>query len=248
MDSFKEFLGSKRNKKIAKTADVINETHETKKNSNSDEKSKNTKCNNPVSTTIVASKILQESDNTPTFSSAPKSGFIGSFNYIPDPSLFTEGAEYRNKSNGTVYKKVGNLWEEYIRDGKNGAQGMSVGGGCGVNEVKLITNQMTSETQFLMFGQTEAIVSGSSQVKSMVSDFNSIFLYAEGPSTSSYSATVKFYTIVDGVVDLVATSNLTNTSNKDNAQILTSNKVWFATLDINSGTVPAPGILAKVMR
>lgn len=201
-----------------------------------------------TSTTIVASKILSEDTHIPTFIDSPKSGFVGSFNYVPEPSLFSEGAEYRNKNNGTVYKKVGNLWEEYVRDGKNGAQGMSVGGGCGVAEVKTIANQLTSETQFLMFGQTTQVLSGAAQSKAMVSDYNSIFLYVEGPATGTYTATVKFYTIADGVVDLVGTSNLSNTTNKDNAQILTSNKVWFATLDINSGTVPSPGILAKVMR
>jgi hypothetical protein len=125
---------------------------------------------------------------------------------------------------------------------------MSVGGGCGVNEVKSIANQLASETLFLLSSQTEQVVSANAVLKSMSSEFNSIILYAEGPSAGTYYVSVKFYTIVDGVIDLVATSNLTNTSNKDNAQILTSNKVWFATLDINSGTVPAPGILAKVMR
>lgn len=241
MDSFKEFLGSKRSKRLVKQASTqvtesvvveVVEKEQPKKQP----------------TTIVASKILQESSGLPTFSDSPRSGFIGAFNYVPEPSLFSEGSEYRNKSNGTVYKKVGNLWEEYVRDGRNGAQGMSIGGGCGVQEVKTIANQLTSETQFLLFSQTAVVLSGAAISRSMASDFNSLFLYAEGPSTGSYAAVVKFYTIINGAIDLVATSNISNSSNKDNAQILTSNKTWFATLEITSGTIPAPGILAKVMR
>lgn len=244
MDSFKDFLGSKRSKKTIKEPTVADKSivESIVTEPIKDEAPKK------LPTTIVASKILQESSGLQTFSDAPRSGFIGSFNYVPEPSLFSEGSEYRNKNNGTVYKKVGNLWEEYVRDGRNGAQGMSVGGGCGVQEVKTITNQMTSETQFLLFSQTTQVLSANATSRAMVSDFNSIFLYAEGPSTGSYSAVVKFYTIVDGVVDLVATSNISNSTNKDNAQILTSNKIWFATLDISSGTIPAPGVIAKVMR
>lgn len=241
MDSFKDFLGSKRSKKPVKqastqvTESIVDEVVEKEQPKKS-------------STTIVASKILQESSGLPTFSDSPRSGFIGAFNYVPEPSLFSEGSEYRNKSNGTVYKKVGNLWEEYVRDGRNGAQGMSIGGGCGVNEVKTIANQLTSETQFLLFSQTAAVLSANATTRSMVSDFNSLFLYAEGPATGSYSAVVKFYTFADGVIDLVATSTISNSTNKDNAQILTSNKTWFATLEISSGTIPAPGVIAKVMR
>lgn len=94
-----------------------------------------------LSTTAIAQKILSEDASIPTFSDSPRSGFIGAFNYVPEPSMVAEGAEYRNKNNGTVYKKVGNLWEEYVRDGRNGAQGMSVGGGCGVQEVTKIAKE-----------------------------------------------------------------------------------------------------------
>jgi hypothetical protein len=87
-----------------------------------------------------AQKILSEDSTIPSFSDMSTTGYIGAFNYVPDPSLFTEGAEYRNKNNGTVYKKVGNLWEEYIRDGKDGRSYSPVGGGCGVAEVNQIFN------------------------------------------------------------------------------------------------------------
>lgn len=242
MDNFKEFLGSKRTKKPIKKVIELDESKLV------DPIEPDTTVSIKIPNNIIASNLLQEDSMIPTFSDAPKSGFIGAFNYVPEPSMFTEGAEYRNNNNGTVYKKVGNLWETYIRDGKNGAQGMSVGGGCGVNEVKSITNQLTAETLFLLSSQTAEVLSAASTVKSMTSDFNSIFLYTEGPSTGSYSAVIKFYTIVDGIIDLVATSNISNSSNKDNAQILTSNKIWFATLEISSGTIPSPGVVAKVMR
>lgn len=134
MDNFKEFLGSKRTKKPIKKVIELDESKLV------DPIEPITTVSIKIPNNIIASNLLQEDSMIPTFSDAPKSGFIGAFNYVPEPSMFTEGAEYRNKNNGTVYKKVGNLWEEYVRDGRNGAQGMSVGGGCGVQEVNQIFN------------------------------------------------------------------------------------------------------------
>lgn len=147
MDDFKSFLSSKR-KPQKKTNHVENE--DLKINIGNIEESvvlevqpkiDAPKPKKKVKDTISeAQRFLSEDTSIPTFSDSPRSGFIGAFNYVPEPSLFSEGSEYRNKNNGTVYKKVGNLWEEYVRDGRNGAQGMSVGGGCGVNEVNQIFN------------------------------------------------------------------------------------------------------------
>ena len=92
-------------------------------------------------TILDASKILQEDSSIPSFSTAPTTGFVGAFNYVPEPSMFVEGAEYRNKNNGVVYKKVGNLWEEYVRDGRDGRSFSPVGGGCGVQEVTKIAKE-----------------------------------------------------------------------------------------------------------
>jgi hypothetical protein len=142
MEKFKDFLGSKRTRVV--TPVIIESVDETIDNIKLDivEKSE-TEVSTPIkerpSLLTGASKILGESE-LPSFSSQPTTGFIGSFNYIPEPNMFAEGAEYRNKNNGTVYKKVGNLWEEYIRDGRDGRSFAPVGGGCGVQEVNQIFN------------------------------------------------------------------------------------------------------------
>lgn len=135
MDDFKTFLDGKRKpqRKQKKTTQI----QESLKDETPRKISSKTELN---STIIAAQKILSEDASIQIFQDMPRSGFIGAFNYVPEPSMFNEGSEYRNKNNGTVYKKVGNLWEEYVRDGKNGAQGMSVGGGCGVAEVNQIFN------------------------------------------------------------------------------------------------------------
>lgn len=134
MDDFKSFLDDKRKQTRKQKPTQIHETREVETPKSALPKKEH------ISTIVAAQKILSEDASIPTFQDMPRSGFIGAFNYVPEPSMFTEGAEYRNKNNGTVYKKVGNLWEEYVRDGRNGAQGMSVGGGCGVQEVNQIFN------------------------------------------------------------------------------------------------------------
>lgn len=197
-----------------------------------------------------AQKFLSEDSHIPTFQDMPSTGYIGAFNYVPEPSMFAEGAEYRNKNNGTVYKKVGNLWEEYVRDGKNGAQGMSVGGGCGVNEVKSLISRQAAGKLFVLEGATATSVSASvSDLKSFDAsyDFNIVGLKVEGPSTETYSAVVRFYTYENSTFKLAATSVITNTNNIDGILILSENKQWCADIQITNGTVPAPGITAKVV-
>lgn len=164
--------------------------------------------------------------------------------------MFSEGSEYRNKNNGTVYKKVGNLWEEYLRDGKNGAQGMSVGGGCGVNEVKSLISRQAAGRLYLIEGATNTSISATiSDLKSFDSafEFNIVGLKVEGPSTGTYSAVIRFYTYENSILKLVATSVITNTNNVDGVLFLSENKSWCADIQVTSGVVLAPGITAKVV-
>lgn len=149
MDDFKSFLqGKKSEKRTKKRTNVsmsedlkidINPTSTTEEIASS-QQSTHTSIKTPTRVLEEAQKILSEDTTIPTFSEIPTTGYVGAFNYVPEPSMFAEGAEYRNKNNGTVYKKVGNLWEEYVRDGRDGRSFSPVGGGCGVQEVNNIFN------------------------------------------------------------------------------------------------------------
>ena len=164
--------------------------------------------------------------------------------------MFVEGAEYRNKNNGVVYKKVGNLWEEYVRDGRDGRSFSPVGGGCGVNEVKSLISKQAASRLFVLEGATATSVSATAaDLKSFDStyDFNIVGLKVEGPSTGTYSAVVRFYTSEAGIFKLAATSVITNANNTDGVLFLSENKSWCADIQVTAGTVPSPGITAKVV-
>lgn len=145
MDDFKSFLKDKRKptKKanLAEHEDLELNINIPKEEMNVQVPQKKANTQQKKKDTLAeAQKILSEDTSIPTFSEMPTTGYIGAFNYVPEPSMFAEGSEYRNKNNGTVYKKVGNLWEEYIRDGRDGRSFSPVGGGCGVAEVNQIFN------------------------------------------------------------------------------------------------------------
>lgn len=73
-------------------------------------------------------------------------GYLGEMNYDPNPYEYGPDATYRKE--GTVYKKsVDNLWEVYLRDGKQGAQGpkgFAGGSGVGVQEARSIAIEIAT--------------------------------------------------------------------------------------------------------
>lgn len=96
--------------------------------------------------TKVRPSILKEEQELLSISNDKElpSGFIGSFNYIPDSREYADGAQYRNVNEGVVYINKNNLWEEYVRDGKKGdtPRWSPSGGGLGERDVKLTTGQL----------------------------------------------------------------------------------------------------------
>lgn len=82
-----------------------------------------------------------------------KDGFIGGFKSAPNPYEYGSKAEYRNLTEGIVYKKnLENLWEAYIKDGKDGAtpKVWPTGGGLGDKDVKkIIDESITNQNSFI---------------------------------------------------------------------------------------------------
>lgn len=127
---------------------------------------------------------------------------------------------------------------------------MSVGGGCGVNEVKSLISRQAAGKLFVLEGATATSVSATaSDLRSFDSayEFNIVGLKVEGPSTGTYSAVIRFYTYENSAFKLAATSVITNTNNIDGNLILSENKQWCADIQITNGSVPVPGITAKVV-
>jgi lysophospholipase L1-like esterase len=122
MSDFQRFLESKKDKIVFKRTKVETPPHVTE-----------------VAKTVINEEVIPTV--TPT-SDLPK-GYIGAFNYVPDPNFVDEGAEYRNINEGKVYKKVGQLWEVYVQDGKNGQtpRAWPSGGGLGERDVRAIVSE-----------------------------------------------------------------------------------------------------------
>ena len=101
---------------------------------------KNKKIEENVSDVVETdiNKIFEETEDDATVEVLPE-GYLGEFNYIPNPYESGRTAEYRNSVEGKVYKKnQNNLWEVYTQDGKAGNQGprgFAGGSGVGVQEV-----------------------------------------------------------------------------------------------------------------
>ena len=100
----------------------------------------------------------------------------------------------------------------------------------------------------LISGATASVNQDIDDMQTLDAPFNFVTIYADGPSTGTYNATVYFYTTEDDInLLLVASTEISNLKRKDYAQIITDNKKWCAAVVLNSGTIPAGGITAKVL-
>ena len=74
--------------------------------------------------------------------------YLGEHHIAPNPLEQPVNSFYRNINEGIVYVKRDQLWEVFLRDGKNGSQGPqghSGGSGTGVKEVQQIVNDAVSQ-------------------------------------------------------------------------------------------------------
>jgi len=177
--------------------------------------------------------------------------YIGEVAELPSTVDFEEGTLARKGQ--TVFIKQDGLWESLIEGNTVTREVVKYGvpgGGCGVNEVKNLITEQAAGRLFLLNGTTETTTSATVvDLKSFDQsyNFNIIGLKVEGPKTGVYSAVVKFYTYENNSFKLAATSVITNTNNVDGILFLSENKQWAADLQVTSGIVEAPGIIAKVV-
>lgn len=110
---------------------------------------------------------------------------------------------------------------------------------------ELITRQ---NKLILISGTTTTVNQDIDNLQTLDAPFNFVTIYADGPTSGTYKATVYFYTTEDNInLILVASTEISNLKTKDYAQIITDNKKWCASVVVNSGTIPTGGITAKVL-
>jgi lysophospholipase L1-like esterase len=116
---------------------------------------------------IKFEELKEELENERIVDNKSELNFVGSFNYVPDPIEYNEGAIYKNVNEGVAYIRKGLLWEELVRDGKPGrdAARVGAGGGLGLTDVQSEIKSAFPVQHPLQLQTARVVVIGDSQTQ-----------------------------------------------------------------------------------